>query len=54
MNSLILSTATRYLLPLLLIFSVFLLLRGHNDPVAALWEGWWRRRRWPFMDWQRA
>jgi multicomponent Na+:H+ antiporter subunit B len=32
MNSLILSTATRYLLPLLLIFSVFLLLRGHNDP----------------------
>jgi multicomponent Na+:H+ antiporter subunit B len=32
MNSLILSTATRYLLPLLLLFSVFLLLRGHNDP----------------------
>jgi multicomponent Na+:H+ antiporter subunit B len=30
--SLILSTATRYLLPLLLLFSVFLLLRGHNDP----------------------
>ena len=30
--SLILSTATRYLLPLLLLFSVFLLLRGHNEP----------------------
>jgi multicomponent Na+:H+ antiporter subunit B len=32
MNSLILSTATLYLLPLLLLFSVFLLLRGHNEP----------------------
>lgn len=32
MTSLILSTATRYLLPLLLLFSVFLLLRGHNEP----------------------
>jgi multicomponent Na+:H+ antiporter subunit B len=32
MSSLILSTATRYLLPLLLVFSVFLLLRGHNEP----------------------
>lgn len=31
-QSLILSTATRYLLPLLLLFSVFLLLRGHNEP----------------------
>lgn len=30
--SLILSTATRYLLPLLLLFSLFLLLRGHNEP----------------------
>jgi multicomponent Na+:H+ antiporter subunit B len=30
--SLILSTATRYLLPLLLLFSFFLLLRGHNEP----------------------
>ncbi len=30
--SLILSTATRYLLPLLLLFSIFLLLRGHNEP----------------------
>jgi multicomponent Na+:H+ antiporter subunit B len=32
MPSMILSTATRYLLPLLLLFSVFLLLRGHNEP----------------------
>lgn len=32
MTSLILRTATRYLLPLLLLFSVFLLLRGHNEP----------------------
>ena len=32
MNSLILATATRLLLPLLLLFSVFLLLRGHNEP----------------------
>lgn len=32
MTSLILSTATRLLLPLLLLFSIFLLLRGHNEP----------------------
>jgi multicomponent Na+:H+ antiporter subunit B len=32
MKSIILSTATRYLLPLLLLFSIFLLLRGHNEP----------------------
>ena len=32
MSSLILATASRYLLLLLLIFSVFLLLRGHNEP----------------------
>jgi multicomponent Na+:H+ antiporter subunit B len=31
MHSLILRTASRYLLPLLLLFSVFLLLRGHNE-----------------------
>jgi multicomponent Na+:H+ antiporter subunit B len=30
--SLILSTATRYLLPLMLMFSVFILIRGHNEP----------------------
>lgn len=32
MNSLILRTATRFLAPLLLLFSIFLLLRGHNEP----------------------
>lgn len=32
MNSLILSVAGRYLLPLLLLFSLFVLLRGHNEP----------------------
>lgn len=32
MNSIVLRTATRYLLPLLLLFSVFALLRGHNEP----------------------
>ena len=31
-NSTILSTAVKYLIPLLLIFSFFLLLRGHNEP----------------------
>ncbi|HED30416.1 MAG TPA: Na+/H+ antiporter subunit B [Prosthecochloris aestuarii] len=32
MYSVILSTASRYLFILLLMFSVFLLLRGHNEP----------------------
>jgi multicomponent Na+:H+ antiporter subunit B len=32
MPSLVLRTTTRLLLPLLLVFSVFLLLRGHNAP----------------------
>lgn len=32
MNSYILKTATRFLLPLLLLFSFFLLYRGHNEP----------------------
>ena len=32
MTSLILSTATRLLLPLFLLFSIFILLRGHNEP----------------------
>jgi multisubunit Na+/H+ antiporter MnhB subunit len=31
-SSLILRTATRYLVPLLLLFSVFLLWRGHHEP----------------------
>lgn len=32
MNSLILTTATRFLTPLILALSVFILLRGHNEP----------------------
>lgn len=32
MKSIILSTATRYLLPLLLLLSIYLLLRGHDMP----------------------
>ena len=32
MDSLILRSAARLLLPLLLLFSIFLLLRGHQDP----------------------
>lgn len=32
MTSLILRTATGFLLPLLLLFSLYLLLRGHHDP----------------------
>ncbi len=32
MTSLILSTASRLLLPLFLTFSIFILLRGHNEP----------------------
>lgn len=32
MNSLILRTATRLILPVLILFSLFMLLRGHNEP----------------------
>jgi multicomponent Na+:H+ antiporter subunit B len=32
MISLILAVAARYLLPLLMLFSIFLLFRGHNEP----------------------
>ena len=32
LNSIIIETAARALLPLLLLFSIFVLLRGHNDP----------------------
>jgi multicomponent Na+:H+ antiporter subunit B len=32
MTSLILQSATRFILPVLLLFSVFLLLRGHHEP----------------------
>jgi multicomponent Na+:H+ antiporter subunit B len=32
MNSLILTTATRLIVAILLLFSVFMMLRGHNEP----------------------
>ena len=32
MKSLILQTAARYLLPIMLLFSIFLVLRGHQEP----------------------
>jgi multicomponent Na+:H+ antiporter subunit B len=32
MRSVILTTSTTYLLPILLLFSLFLLIRGHNEP----------------------
>ena len=32
MNSLVLRTAARYLLPLLVLYSIFLLLEGHHNP----------------------
>lgn len=39
MQSMILSTATRLLLPLMLLFSLFLLLRGHNEPGGGFEAG---------------
>ncbi len=39
MTSLILCTATRFLLPLLLLFSFFLLMRGHNEPGGGFTGG---------------
>lgn len=39
MTSLILTTATRYLMPVLLLFSLFLLVRGHNDPGGGFTGG---------------
>jgi len=38
-QSLILITATRFLLPLQLLFSIFLLLRGHNEPGGGFIAG---------------
>jgi multicomponent Na+:H+ antiporter subunit B len=38
-ESLIFTTATKYLLPLLLLFSLFLLLRGHNEPGGGFVAG---------------
>jgi len=39
MNSIILQTATRLILTLLLLFSLFLLLRGHNEPGGGFVAG---------------
>ncbi len=39
MSSMILCTATRFLLPLLLLFSFFLLMRGHNEPGGGFTGG---------------
>lgn len=39
MTSSILQTATRLLMPLLLLFAVFLLLRGHNQPGGGFVAG---------------
>jgi multicomponent Na+:H+ antiporter subunit B len=39
MTSLILRTATRFLMPLLLLFALFLLLRGHNAPGGGFVAG---------------
>ena len=44
MISLILRTATRFLMPVLLLFSLFLLLRGHNEPGGGFTGVRWRRR----------
>lgn len=39
MGSLILRTAAKFLLPLLLLFSIFVLLRGHNEPGGGFIAG---------------
>ena len=39
MTSLLLRTATRLLMPLLLLFAVFLLLRGHHEPGGGFVAG---------------
>jgi multicomponent Na+:H+ antiporter subunit B len=39
MNSTILKTTTLFLMPMLLVFSFFLLLRGHNEPGGGFMGG---------------
>ena len=39
MGSLILQTATRFIFTLLLLFSIFILLRGHNEPGGGFIAG---------------
>ena len=42
MGSLILTRAIRLILPLMLLFSVFILLRGHNEPGGGFIGGFVR------------
>jgi multicomponent Na+:H+ antiporter subunit B len=46
MNSLILRTTARAMLPLLLLFSVFLFLRGHNQPGGGFVAGLMAAAAW--------
>lgn len=39
MNSLVLKTATKFLLALMLLFSIFILFRGHNEPGGGFIAG---------------
>ena len=39
MNSLVLQSATRFLITVLLLFAVFLLIRGHNEPGGGFIAG---------------
>lgn len=39
MNSLIMKTTARFLMPFLLLFSVFLFIRGHNEPGGGFTGG---------------
>lgn len=39
MNSLILKTATKFVLALMLLFSIFILFRGHNEPGGGFISG---------------
>lgn len=39
MGSIILRTASQFLLPLLMLFSIFVLLRGHNEPGGGFIAG---------------
>lgn len=39
MNSIILRTATRYLIPIIGLFSIFMLLRGHDEPGGGFIAG---------------
>ena len=46
MNSLILRAAARVLLPLLILFSIFLFLRGHNQPGGGFVAGLMAAAAW--------